>query len=100
MTSFFDQGKCEGRNTVSSGGDVRDRRLHGTPIDGDFTVPRLSPGLTTDELAALLGIQAQSVRKRYCETGSYFGLRPIKLGNRRLRWNASAVEKFLQGEVA
>ncbi|WP_236872640.1 helix-turn-helix transcriptional regulator [Burkholderia pseudomallei] len=100
MTSFFDQGRCEGSNTVPSGGDSRDRRGHGAPIDGDFVMPRLFQGLTTDELAALLGIQAQSVRKRYCETGSYFGLRPIKLPNRRLKWDASAVEKFLQGEVA
>lgn len=100
MNSFLDQRRSEGGKLVSAGGHSHGRRLDGAPIDGGSITPRLYDGLTTDELAALLGIQAQSVRKRYCQTGSYFGLIPIKLGNRRLRWNASAVEKFLQGGVA
>lgn len=54
--------------------------------------------LTTEAMAETLGIQAQSVRKRYSQTGSYFGLKPVKLPNRRLVWAANAVAKFLRGE--
>ncbi|HKR44775.1 MAG TPA: hypothetical protein VJU59_34735 [Paraburkholderia sp.] len=51
--------------------------------------------LTTDELAAELGMSAQSIRKRYSQTGSYFDLRPIKLPNRRLLWPANALEQLI-----
>jgi hypothetical protein len=51
--------------------------------------------LTTDELAAELGLSAQSIRKRYSQTGSYFDLRPIKLPNRRLLWPADALEQLI-----
>lgn len=49
---------------------------------------------TTDELAAELGMSAQSIRKRYSQTGSYFGVRPVKLPNRRLLWPADAVDQL------
>ncbi len=52
--------------------------------------------LTTKELALLLSMSAQSIRKRYCETGSYFHLKPIKLPNRRLLWPADAVELLVK----
>lgn len=51
--------------------------------------------LTTDELAAELGMSAQSIRKRYSQTGSYFELRPVKLPNRRLLWPADALERLI-----
>jgi hypothetical protein len=40
----------------------------------------------TGQFAELNGVKAQSVRKRYAQTGSYFGIRPLKLANRRLKW--------------
>lgn len=43
---------------------------------------------STHQFAELNGVKAQSVRKRYSQTGSYFGIRPLKLANRRLRWPA------------
>jgi len=42
--------------------------------------------LTTEEFAEVRRLKAQSVRKRYSETGSYFGIRPLRLPNRRLLW--------------
>ncbi|WP_240745904.1 helix-turn-helix transcriptional regulator [Cupriavidus oxalaticus] len=51
--------------------------------------------LTTEELATALGMSAQSIRKRYSQTGSYFQLRPVKLPNRRLLWPADAVEQLI-----
>lgn len=65
----------------------------------DAVPHRLGEYLTTEEMADACGIKPQSVRKRFCQTGSYFGLRPVKLPNRRLAWNADAVTKFLRGEV-
>lgn len=64
------------------------------------SVAEMSPqssgrGLTTEELSAELGIGPQSIRKRYSQTGSYFGLRPVKLPNRRLLWPPNPLEKLL-----
>lgn len=54
--------------------------------------------ITTEELAALLSIRPQSIRKRYCQTGAYFSLRPVKLPNGRLMWPADAINKLVEGE--
>lgn len=58
-----------------------------------FTAPSLYY-LSTDELAARLGLRPQSIRKRYCQTGAYFCLRPVKLPNGRLMWPADSVEQL------
>lgn len=50
--------------------------------------------MTTQELADALGLKPQSIRKRYCETGSYFCLRPVKLPNRRLMWPADSLAQL------
>jgi hypothetical protein len=41
---------------------------------------------TTEEFASSQLVLAQTVRKRLCETGSYFGITPTKLPNGRLAW--------------
>jgi len=51
--------------------------------------------LTTEEFAAAISLKAQSIRKRYSLTGSYHGVRPIKLPNRRLLWPTNAVEQLM-----
>jgi hypothetical protein len=48
------------------------------------------------KLAAQLTLRAQSIRKRYCQTGAYFCVRPVKLPNGRLMWPADALQQ-LQG---
>jgi hypothetical protein len=53
--------------------------------------------ITTEELAALLSIRPQSIRKRFCQTGGYFNLRPVKLPNGRLMWPADALDKLAEG---
>lgn len=53
--------------------------------------------ITTEELAALLSIRPQSIRKRYCQTGAYFSLRPVKMPNGRLMWPADALDKLAEG---
>ncbi len=41
---------------------------------------------STREFAALNLVRPQSVRKRFCQTGSYFGIKPTKLPNGKLLW--------------
>ncbi|AJC20398.1 DNA-binding protein [Pandoraea pulmonicola] len=59
------------------------------PVGGQF--------LTTVQLASALHLRPQSIRKRYMETGSYHGVRPVKLPNRFLAWPTDAVEQLLNG---
>ena len=54
--------------------------------------------MSTEELAAWLKILPQSIRKRLCETGSYYGLRPVKLPNRRLMWPANSLDLLAGGQ--
>lgn len=44
--------------------------------------------LSCEQFAAINHVKAQSVRARYCRTGSYFGIRPLKLANGRLAFPA------------
>jgi hypothetical protein len=55
--------------------------------------------ITTEELALALSMRPQSIRKRYMETGSYHGVRPVKLPNRFLAWPLDAVERLMRGEA-
>ncbi len=50
--------------------------------------------MTTNELAAKLGILSHSIHRRVCTTGSYFGLRPQPLANGRLFWPDDAIEQL------
>mgnify|MGYP003409222550 CR=1 FL=1 len=56
--------------------------------------------LSTDELAALAKLEPQSIRSSLCRNGHWLGLRPVKLGNRRLLWDLAEVSRVLNGEVA
>lgn len=47
--------------------------------------------LGTSEFANLNLVQENSVRRRLCVTGSYFGIHPVKLLNGRLAWPAVRV---------
>jgi hypothetical protein len=51
--------------------------------------------LTTEALAARLGLKPQSLRAALCKRGSYFGIQPKKLPNGRLLWPADSVERLL-----
>ncbi|NKJ45852.1 DNA-binding protein [Burkholderia sp. SG-MS1] len=55
------------------------------------------PLLSTDELATLLTLRPQSIRKRLCQTGAYFCLRPVKMPNGRLMWPADSIEQLSGG---
>lgn len=54
--------------------------------------------LTTEALAAELQLKPQTLRAALCRNGHYYGIRPVKLPNRRLMWPAEAVAHLLSGE--
>lgn len=49
--------------------------------------------LSCEQFAELNLIKAQSVRARICRTGTYFGIKPIKLANGRLSFPNTQVTK-------
>ncbi|MEZ2309907.1 3'-5' exonuclease [Paraburkholderia sp. RCC_158] len=53
---------------------------------GPMPIPVNRDHVSTEELAAILAVNPQSIRKRYSSDGSYHGIRPRKLPNRRLLW--------------
>jgi hypothetical protein len=59
--------------------------------------PTHPPHLSTEDLAQSLKITPGTIRTRLCRTGSYFGLRPLKLPNGRLLWPGDAVERLTKG---
>lgn len=48
--------------------------------------------LPTDAFAAQWLVETQTVLKRHAATGSYCGVRPIKLWNGRLLWPDNTIE--------
>ena len=46
---------------------------------------------TTGEFAEQVKTKPQTIRKRYSQTGSYYGIRPVKLPNGRLLWPTDAI---------
>lgn len=51
-------------------------------------------GFTTPELARHIGITAEGMRVHLCKKGSYYGLVPERLPNRRLIWPADSLERL------
>lgn len=56
------------------------------------------PDYNTEQAAAVLHLQPQTLRKAYAVQGAYFGVRPRKAANGRLFWDARAIHG-LKGEV-
>lgn len=50
--------------------------------------------LSTEDFAAVVGVKADTVRRGYCTRGHYLGVKPLKLGNNRLRWPAVSPEEL------
>jgi len=51
-------------------------------------------GLSTAQLASVTLTTPGTVRVRYCQTGSYFGLQPLKLPNGRLLWPCDSLARL------
>jgi hypothetical protein len=66
-------------------------------MNANTTAPsvRLSAKLTTEEVAGKLRNVPQTIRAGLCRNGHYMGLRPVKLPNGKLLWDAAEVERLL-----
>lgn len=53
--------------------------------------------LTTEEFAAGLGVEPQTILKNHSQHGHYGGVRPGKLPSRRLSWPLDAIERIVKG---
>lgn len=62
-------------------------------------IPENRDLLSTEEFAAVMAVDPQSIRKRYSSDGSYHGVRPVKLPNRRVLWPIEAVRQLRNGGV-
>ncbi len=51
--------------------------------------------VTTKKFADQIGNLPTSIHHQLCKTGSYFGVRPVKLPNGRLLWPDDAVEQLI-----
>jgi len=51
-------------------------------------------GLTTNQLARLAITTPGNIRVRLCETGSFYGIRPLKLPSNRLLWPRDSLERL------
>ena len=56
--------------------------------------------LDTAEAADRLRIRPQTLRRALCLQGHYFGMRPVKLPNGRLLWDAADLDRLTAGEGA
>ncbi|MEY4593015.1 MAG: hypothetical protein RIR18_1910 [Pseudomonadota bacterium] len=66
------------------------------------TAPTARTGakLSTEAAAAKLCAATQTPRASLCRLGHWMGMRPVKLPNGRLLWDADEVERLASGEVA
>ena len=55
--------------------------------------------LTTSEFAKRNLVEPQTVRKQHSITGSYFGVRPLPLPNRRLLWPDDSILKLVNEKL-
>ncbi len=54
--------------------------------------------ILTEEFAKAANRASQTIRKNYCTTGSCFGIRPLKFGN-RLLWPVNQIAQLLNGDT-
>lgn len=62
-----------------------------------YALPANQKPLSTAELAAGLCREQSTIRRRLCDTGSYFGLTPTKLPSGRLLWPADSLAQLTRG---
>ena len=60
----------------------------------EFELELYENGLSTAQLANGSLSTPGTVRVRYCQTGSYFGIKPLKLPNGRLLWPRDSLARL------
>lgn len=57
-----------------------------------------SGNLTTEQFAEAIHGKPSTIRTRLCQTGSFYGIKPVKLISGRLLWSIADIEAFLSGK--
>lgn len=84
----------------SPGSALAPKKVEKSAPCAPMPVPTNREHVSTDELAAILAVEPQSILKRHSKDGSYLGIRPTKLPNRRLLWPVADVKKLLSGGLS
>ena len=66
-------------------------------MNTQFNVITRPRKLDTAEAVDLLRIRPQTLRRALCLQGHYFGMRPVKLPNGRLLWDAADLDRLRDG---
>ncbi len=68
----------------------------------NHTAPSTRPAakLSTEELSVLFRNRPQTIRASLCNKGHFCNMRPVKLPNGKLLWDAAEVAALLNGEAA
>lgn len=53
---------------------------------------------STEQFAELIHGKVGAIRTRLCKTGSFHGIKPVKLPNGRLLWPAEQVHALITGK--
>lgn len=69
-------------------------------MNAQFNVITRPRKLDTAEAADRLRIRPQTLRRALCLQGHYFGMRPTKMPNGRLLWDAADLDRLAAGEGA
>lgn len=64
-----------------------------------YTTSSIKSNLTTEQFAEAIQGKPSTIRTRLCKTGSFYGIKPIKLPSGRLLWPLDSVQAFLNGEA-
>ncbi len=70
------------------------------PPDARRTDTPRAAKLSTEELAAALRLKPQTIRAALCRKSHYMGMRPVRLPNGRLLWDAADLDRLTAGEAA
>lgn len=69
------------------------------PKSAEAASPADNYCLSTSEFAKRNLVEPQTVRKQHSTTGSYFGVRPLPLPNRRLLWPDDSIQKLVSDKL-
>lgn len=61
------------------------------------TAPRPAK-LSTEELASALRLKPQTIRAALCRNSHFMGMRPMKLPNGRLLWDAADLDRLITSQ--
>ena len=66
--------------------------------DGLAKIANGRDNILTNEVSLVTNTASQTIRKHLCHTGSFHGIKPIKIGG-RLQFSVIEVARLIRGEI-